>query len=645
MAGPFQTWSPSLLGSKATKIPRRLVEVPKDQEELLNKSDSWHKGHVPAAILDKIKAGYTETRRRSPVAEPPLSDHVRASSQSSRRLPAAGVPSSPIPAPPQTKEPQLAAVVELSLPSNSSDSSEDEAEIQGPKAPLRTDAHPGEPQASRILIPPGPTPPSAQVIPSTYPEPSATVSPPKPKRQRLMKNVAASLNPAEVSKQLTRPSILSLPKPASPPPLAGSSLPPSSSVPASPMAIRTQPASPLVIRAQPAMQPAAVPSMMLRGGGLPRSSGSSDKPPPNVPASQDPYNVFKETYPDYDGSLGDFVRGVLSLIPLQKKKTVPQYILDDYIRVFSGDYLEYIEQLREDQTPLTTWEWYCVHVPQPVYMKGVLSSDRLKDFRRRYPDKVSVIEAQTTPLQSSIQPPEVQHIQRSNAFSTPAPARIGQHHNAQHNQASSPIYLPDSPPMPLNPATRSSTHIAELATDPISTAEDRPFEIHPRGSRRRSTEAVGPASRFISASSRQFHTQSTRPVNMTASRLSSSSVRFETQVNFPSLETTASGNSIWDREDDAMGSVDRQEDNEALNDGAPSPSLQGSGEDALQQAAAGIPKSHIEYRVSGEGIKRPWETIDDPKQQEAVQQQCFAAFLRDAWGLRRNKGKQVGAVV
>ncbi|KAK0666135.1 hypothetical protein QBC41DRAFT_305493 [Cercophora samala] len=695
MAGPFQTWSPNLSGSKATKIPRRLVEVPKDQEELLNRSDSWHRVHVPAAILAAIKASHAETQPRSPVttelsqsAAAPvhtwspsllsdnaatiprqlvdiprdqdeflgrtdaysspqipskLSDHVKTSLQSSRHRPVVVVPSSPTPATQQPKEPQLAAVAELPLSSSSSDSSEYEAEIEIPRAPpVRTDAQQPDLSALKIPIPPGPTPPSAQVIPSTYPEPSATVSPPKPKRQRLMKNVAASLNPADVSMQSTRPSILSLPKPVSSPQPADSSLPPSSSVPASPMAIRTH----------PAIQPAAVPSMVLRGGGLLESSGSSDRPPPNVPASQDPYNVFKEAYPDYDGSLGDFVRAVLSLIPLQKQNTIPQCILDDYVRVFSGDYLEYIAQLSEDQKPLTTWRWYCKYVPRPLYRKEVLSSDRLKDIRRRYPDKVCEIEAQTTPIQSTVQPPGLQQIQRWNAFSTPAPARA-QQHNVQHDQASSPPLLPDSPPTPpnfapSNIATRSSIHVAELASDPISTAEDQPFEIHSRPSTRRSTGAIGPASKFISASARQSHTQSTRPVNMSASRLSSSSGRFDTQVNFASLETGMSGNSIWDHEDDAMGSVEERLDKEAMDD-APSPSLQSSAEGALQQTAVGISKSRIEYRVLDEGVigvtKRPWETMDDPEEQQTVQQQCFATFLSEMWGPHHNKDREVRSVM
>ncbi|KAK4181049.1 hypothetical protein QBC36DRAFT_318901 [Triangularia setosa] len=687
MASPFQTWSPSLLGSNTTKIPRRFVEITKDQEELLNRNDAWHKPHVPALILDKVKASCTETQHRSPAVESPLpatpfrtwsssllgdhtttishqllqvpkdqgkflgrtdaysspqipskvSDHVRASSRSSRHRPAVAAPSSPTPTPQRTKEPQLAAVVELSLPRSSIDSSGEEPEIQAPKAPIHTDARQPEPQASRIHISPGPTPPPGQVIPSTYPEPPAIGSPPKPKRRRLIKNAAASLNPAEVSMHLTRPSILSLPKRVSPPQPASSSIPPSSSVTASPLAIRPQ-----------AVIQQAVPSIVLRGGGLLGSSGSSKRPSPNVPASQDPFNVFKETYPDYDGSLGDFVRGVLSLIPLQKKKTVPQYILDDYIRVFSGDYLEYIEHLRDDQRPLTTWEWYCENVPRPIYMKGVLSSESLKDIRHRYPDKVVAIEAQSTPVHANIWQPNIQQTHTSNTFSTPAPANSGQQ-NVQQNQVSSPLWGRFSSARPSNIATRSSIHVAELASDPISTAEDPPFETHPRTSNHRSTGAIGPATRFISGLARQSHTQSMRPVSVSTSRLSSSSVRFETQVDFPSLEMESSGNSVWDHGDDAMGPVERQPDEQVVDDQAPCPSLQSSAEGTLEQAAVGIDKSRIGYRLSNEnsvgGIKRPWEGIADSEEQQSVQQQCFATFLAGVWGPQHNKGRQVRSVV
>ncbi|KAK0747850.1 hypothetical protein B0T21DRAFT_355250 [Apiosordaria backusii] len=694
MSTRFQTWSPS--GNKAAKIPRRLVEIPRDQEELLNRSDIWLKHHIPSSILEKVKASCLNTQHKTSVVEPSspitpsrtwapnlgdknttiprqlvelprdqekllsqtdaysaphipakLSDHTRASSKGSRHRPPVAVPSSPTPTPTpqQTKEPQLAAVAELPLPSSSAGSDED-AEAQVPKVSVQTGVQQPASQAPRLHAP-EPTPPSAQIIPSTYPEPSVMASPPKQKRRRLMKNAAASLDPAELSIQSTRPSILSLPKPPSPPRPASSSIPPSSSLPASPIVIRSQSIVP------PAFQP-VVPRTVFRGGGLPESSGSSERPPPNVPASQDPYNLFKETYPDYEGSLGDFVRGVLTLIPLQKKKTVPQYLLDDYIRVFSGDYLDYIEHLRDDQRPLTTWEWYCENVPRPIYMKGVLSSDGLKGIRRRYPDKVFAIEAQATPVQPSVRQQNVQQNEMLNTFSAPIPASFGQQ-NVQQNQMSNTFSTPlfHSTSRPSNFGKRPSVHVAELASDPISTAEDLPFKEQPRTNIRRSTGGAGPATKFISASARQPLTQSVRPVNMTAPRVSSSSVRFETQVDFPAREIESSGGSIWDQGVSATVSTQQMEvegppDEEPVNNPVPS-SFSQSGEDIPQEETGNSAKRRIEYRLSDEnsagGIKRPWEAVGDPEEQQSVQQQCFATFLAEIWGHQRSKGRQVGSAM
>ncbi|KAK4202469.1 hypothetical protein QBC40DRAFT_321688 [Triangularia verruculosa] len=650
------TWSPSRLGNTTSKLPRHLFEVTKEQEELLNRSDSWRKPHLPASVLEIVKSQHPAPAPNLSLPQAPFQTWSPSSPttipKQLRQVPsdqqkilcgpdifisptappkwqglAAAVTSSPTSQ--QTKEPQLAEVAKLPLLSSSMDDSEEEVGVQDPKGPAHRDAEKPESRATAVHVPPGPTPPSAQVIPSTYPEPASVGSPQQQKRWRPMKNASKSLNPAELLKEPSRPFILSLTKTTNSPRAASSPVSPTSSEIVSPMV-------------QPVVKPIA-----LRGGAQPESNGSSDKPPPNVPASQDPFNVFKQNYPDYDGSLGDFVRGVLSLIPLQKKKTVPQYILDDYIRVFSGDYLDYIGQLRDDQRPLTTWEWYCDNVPRPVYTKGVVSSHNLKDIRRRYPDKVVAIEAQSTPAQVNARQPDLQHTCRSDVFSTPGPANNGQQVMPQ-NQVSGPPFPHHSPEPPLM-ASKLSVHAAELASDPISTAEDLSFETQPRLSNRRSTGTNGPATKFISATAGWSHARATRPVSMTASRISSSNIRLETQVNFPSLETTSYGSSVWNHEDDAMESVEGPGieghlDEVVTGEHMPPPSLESN----PGQAAAGIINPRIKCRLSDEnsvvGIQRPWEAIGDPEEQQAVQQQCFATFLAELWGPQHTKGRHVGSV-
>ncbi|KAH6650916.1 hypothetical protein F5144DRAFT_589273 [Chaetomium tenue] len=122
------------------------------------------------------------------------------------------------------------------------------------------------------------------------------------------------------------------------------------------------------------------------------SSNSTDKPPPNGPASQVPYTAFIVAYPDYSGSLGTFLRAAMCILPLQKDRALPEFLYDDFIRVFSTDFLKYIGSLDENTRPLSAIQFYNEHVSRPLYTKGVLTKDNINDVTEKYPEEFRAIQ-------------------------------------------------------------------------------------------------------------------------------------------------------------------------------------------------------------------------------------------------------------
>jgi hypothetical protein len=118
---------------------------------------------------------------------------------------------------------------------------------------------------------------------------------------------------------------------------------------------------------------------------------SSDRIPPNGPASQVPYTAFKLAYPDYQGSLLDFLRGVIVLRQIADDNVIAEFIYDDFVRVFSGEYLDYI-RATSDSSPLTCPKYYHKFVKRICYTSGLLTRECLHDVLDRYPDEVMTIE-------------------------------------------------------------------------------------------------------------------------------------------------------------------------------------------------------------------------------------------------------------
>jgi hypothetical protein len=118
---------------------------------------------------------------------------------------------------------------------------------------------------------------------------------------------------------------------------------------------------------------------------------SSEKLPPNGPASQVPYTAFALQYPEYTGTLGDFVKALICIQDLQQHRALPEFLYDDFIRIFSEDYLVYIGELDDTTNALTAIQWYNEHVHQPAYTKQVITRTTLKNAVESYTEEFRAV--------------------------------------------------------------------------------------------------------------------------------------------------------------------------------------------------------------------------------------------------------------
>ncbi|KAK3907034.1 hypothetical protein C8A05DRAFT_11205, partial [Staphylotrichum tortipilum] len=442
----WASWSPDYATGQA-QIRRRYVQVPSAQSKLLERHDAWSAGrapNVPQEVLDDVKARHA--RQLRPRAEPeqeqeqepePLSSQPLSSQPvppaNARREPLDSQPASPWGDRSSRKEP-LSSQPSLSphhsqsasparsaksatttrtayesvrpqdFPPSSSGASETELEFVPPGA--ITDVIEAIRPASRapVVAALEPTPPSAQIIPCSLSERTSPARTLDAKRRRLMKGptaLFASPGPADRkhASRLVLPPANSaaapLPLPSSSP--AASSSPVSARMPAHPTELLSVPKPVEEDNSPPAgNQPrhnAATPQPTDNHG----SSNPTDKLPPNGPPSQVPFTAFRVAYPDYQGSLGDFIRGVLCILQLQKDKALPEFLYDDFVRVFSGDYLHYIKALDTNQSALPAIHWYNHNVSRPLYTKGVLTRDNIHGVVLQYSVEVRAIHRKLKP--------------------------------------------------------------------------------------------------------------------------------------------------------------------------------------------------------------------------------------------------------
>lgn len=110
-------------------------------------------------------------------------------------------------------------------------------------------------------------------------------------------------------------------------------------------------------------------------------SRSSTRPPPNGPASQAPFVAFCTAYPSYKGTVRDFVSAAISIQDLQQRRSLPDFLYDDYIRVWAHEYISYVRKcVKERKKTLHAIEWYNEYVPGPEYNKRIFTRGNIADI-------------------------------------------------------------------------------------------------------------------------------------------------------------------------------------------------------------------------------------------------------------------------
>ncbi|KXH48356.1 hypothetical protein CSIM01_10303 [Colletotrichum simmondsii] len=95
------------------------------------------------------------------------------------------------------------------------------------------------------------------------------------------------------------------------------------------------------------------------------------------PFAQDPLEVFRHAYPSFSGSVGDFVKACFTIKDLRRKRLLPKWLYDDFIRAFVDGFVPYIQTLDDDEEPLSAYQWYVEYVDRPAYQGGVVTRENL----------------------------------------------------------------------------------------------------------------------------------------------------------------------------------------------------------------------------------------------------------------------------
>ncbi|CAG9988442.1 unnamed protein product [Clonostachys byssicola] len=117
--------------------------------------------------------------------------------------------------------------------------------------------------------------------------------------------------------------------------------------------------------------------------------------PPTIPELK-PFELFTQTYPayekDYRGTLWSFIRACVCLDYLMKANSLREYLWDDFIRAFSADYVEYVENTND---PLPALDWFNTLTGAPVFTQLLVKRDTIHDILNTYPDELQMAKSYT----------------------------------------------------------------------------------------------------------------------------------------------------------------------------------------------------------------------------------------------------------
>lgn len=100
------------------------------------------------------------------------------------------------------------------------------------------------------------------------------------------------------------------------------------------------------------------------------------------PKVRTPYEGFRAAYPDYQESPNIFVNALLIVERLKRDWALPEFLYDDFVRVFSTAYLQYISMslITKADEILTAVQWYNDNVKDMQYHQKVITKDNIHDM-------------------------------------------------------------------------------------------------------------------------------------------------------------------------------------------------------------------------------------------------------------------------
>ena len=518
----FRT-APAWSAGSGARIPRRYVQISKDQQCLLEREEAWAPSrcvNVPKELLQALIEAHrpkpAQSSSKRTLAVEPASSVTSTPDQSGQEATLAKederddaveaededdngstltswppTPQRPVRDPSQPEEPdRVSELPDQCLPTlqvpqpipraisravftatdfpSSSAASETSLELEVPKAITDTA---GPTQGHVVPLLPRPTPPSAQIIPCTLPDHTSPMKPLGTKRRRLMKAITAKFSPEPVdssrqAKSMDRP-------PLPPPP--SSHIPSSSPLARGPLlddsASSALPATFSVNESHPSQflhEDDAGRGHVLLEKAAQQHSRSPEMRPSDESTSEILFSNFRLVYPRHQGSVRDFARGLMCLKNLEERRALPEFLYDDFMRVFCGEYMEYIAGLGPGEVPLPAVQWYNKNVSDPLFTKRFLTRSNIDDILDKFSDEIRSIRLS---LGRSTVPSEVPSLDTAGA-----PARP-------------PLTSSNNLPSAMAVSFQGpKLHLGELASDPIDVSD-------------MSQHAVGPPKESLHASS------------------------------------------------------------------------------------------------------------------------------------------------
>ncbi|CAI4218908.1 unnamed protein product [Parascedosporium putredinis] len=175
-----------------------------------------------------------------------------------------------------------------------------------------------------------------------------------------------------------------------------------------------------------------------------------------------PFDMFRQAYPQYADSLDNFVRAAICLRFMQSQNLLSEYLYDDFIRVFSGSYVDYVDSCAN---PLPAHQWYNSIGGKPAFDKMVITRETLSRVFEVYTD---VAREANDSIGSSLASPLKQG-RSEDGHDIETPYRESSNHNVRESQQhKSSAATPTQTSTPSSESPRSTQVVWRTPSNPAS---------------------------------------------------------------------------------------------------------------------------------------------------------------------------------